>query len=355
MVLRPGSRNSVTDVDGVRVGHHHRLDEHWASGTSVVLMPAGATTAVDVRGGGPGTRETDVLAPSHLVQQAHAVVLSGGSAYGLAAADGVMRWLGERGHGFGIDDDPAHVVPIVPAAVLFDLPMSDWGHRPDAQFGYHACAAAGADTRQGNIGAGTGAVAGGVKGGVGTASVVLPGSDPLPEGGTVGAIMAVNSSGSVIDPESGLPWALNTGLGAEFALREPSAGEIASARATADQRPSRNGPVGRPLNTTIGVVATDIGMTKPECQRVAIAAQDGLARAIKPAHAMSDGDTVFAAATGTGQPLPPSDTSERIRVLDEVCAVAAEVVARAIVHAVLAAEPVGEVMSYTCRYPSARE
>ena len=142
--MKPGKHNAITDVPGVLVGHHQRLEPGWATGTTVVLVPDGAVGAVDGRGGAPGTRETDLLAPENLVQQAHAVCLSGGSAYGLAAADGVMRWLAERHHGFPVGAEPHEVVPIVPAAVLFDLPRSDWGNRPDASFGYAACAAANA-------------------------------------------------------------------------------------------------------------------------------------------------------------------------------------------------------------------
>jgi L-aminopeptidase/D-esterase-like protein len=331
-------------VGGLSVGHYQRRDEHWATGTTVVLAPEGAVAAVDVRGGGPGTRETDVLEPPHLVQRVHAVVLSGGSAFGLAAADGVMRWLSERGHGFAVGKPP-RVVPIVPAAVLFDLPMSDWGNRPDAEFGYLACAAARDDwSAEGNVGAGTGAVAGNVKGGLGTASAVLP------DGAVVAAVMAVNASGSVIDPDSGLPWAARPG---EFGLRPPDPAEVAAGREVTG-RPSRWGEGEGLLNTTIGVVATDRSLTKPECKRLAVAAHDGLARAIRPAHGMFDGDTVFAMATGTGAGLPPG-TPEWGRALDEACAAAADVVAEAIVRAVLAAESVDTVMCYTARYPSARK
>ncbi|MFR9731568.1 P1 family peptidase [Saccharopolyspora sp. MS10] len=342
-----GARDAIVDVRGVLVGHHQRCDEHWATGTSAILVPEGAAAAVDVRGGGPGTRETDVLDPTHLVPRAHAVVLSGGSAYGLAAADGAMRWLGERGHGLPVGSEPHEVVPIVPAAVLFDLPMSDWGNRPDAEFGRLACAAAGADNaEQGNVGAGTGAVAGALKGGVGTASAVFR-SAALDADVTVGALFAVNSSGSVIDPETGLPWERYPGL------RAPAPEEIAAARPRNDLaagRPGRRGTTSRPLNTTIGAVAVDLALTKAQCRRVAVAGQDGLARAIRPAHAMVDGDTVFALATGDREP-----GEGWVAVLDEVCAVAAEVVSRAIVRAVLAAEPIGEVTSYTSLYPSARE
>ncbi|GAB2661716.1 P1 family peptidase [Saccharopolyspora gloriosae] len=342
-----GVRDSIVDVAGVLVGHHQRLDEQWATGTSVVLVPRGAVAAVDVRGGGPGTRETDVLEPTHLVSQAHGVVLTGGSAYGLAAADGAMRWLAERGHGLQVGAQAHEVVPVVPAAVLFDLPMSDWGNRPDAEFGRLACEAATAhETREGNVGAGTGAVAGAVKGGIGTASAVFR-SAALGVDVTVGALFAVNSLGSVIDPETGLPWEPEPGL------RAPADAEIAAARGRHDPaagRPGRHGTASRPLNTTIGTVAVDLALTKAHCRRIAVAAHDGLARAIRPAHTMLDGDTAFVLATGDREP-----GAQWVPVLDEVCAVAARVVRRAVVRAVLAAEPVGEVTSYTRLYPSARE
>lgn len=356
----PGERNAITDVAGVLVGHHQRLDPHWATGTTAVLTPAGAAAAVDVRGGGPGTRETDVLDPTHLVQQAHGVVLSGGSAYGLAAADGAMRWLSERGHGFPVGHEPHEVVPIVPAAVLFDLPMGDWGNTPDATFGYEACLAAGSEAGQGNVGAGTGAVAGGVKGGVGTASVTLP------DGGTVGALIAVNSSGGVVDPDTGLPWAAGAELGGEFGLTAPDPAALAPGRSRLAQRPSRHGPPRsgpfsdgspRPVNTTIGVVATDLPLTKAECRRVAVAGHDGLARAIRPAHGMTDGDTVFALATGreTGRAWPAAGAPDWPAALDAVCTAAADVTARAIVHAVLAAESVADVICYTNLYGTVAE
>ncbi|GAA2357302.1 P1 family peptidase [Saccharopolyspora halophila] len=342
MRLQPGEHDALIDVGGLSVGHAQRLDEHWATGVSAVLTPGGATGAVDVRGGGPGTRETDVLVADHLVQRIHGVALTGGSAYGLAAADGVMRWLGERGHGVPVGA-PGQVVPVVPAAVIFDLPMNDWGNWPDAELGYLACENAGQDARRGNIGAGTGAVAGPVKGGIGTASGVLA------DGSTIGALVAVNSSGSPVDPDSGLPWLPVEGL------RAPDAAEVEAARAAHEVRPGRHGPIARPLNTTIGVVATDLNLSKAECRRLTVAAQDALARAVRPAHLLVDGDTMFGLATGTGAQLPePGDPGWAVR-LDEVTAAAAEVVGRAIVRGVLAAEPVAEVTSYTRLYPSAVE
>lgn len=345
---RPGERNAITDVAGVLVGHHHRLDASWATGTTAILVPDGAAAAVDVRGGGPGTRETDVLDPTHLVQRAHGVVLTGGSAYGLSAADGVTRWLGERGHGFQVGHQPHEVVPIVPAAVLFDLPMGDWGNTPDASFGRAACDAAGTGNAQGNVGAGTGAVAGAVKGGVGTASVRLE------DGTTAGALIAVNSSGAVIDPDTGLPWAASSELGGEFGLVTPEPSAVEAARASAARRPSRFGPheAPRPVNTTIGVVATDLPLDKAECHRLAVAAHDGLARAIRPAHGMTDGDTLFALATGhaSARTWPEAGEPGWVAGLDAVCVAAAEATARAIVHAVVAAGSVGGVTGYTDLY-----
>ncbi|QGK69036.1 hypothetical protein GIY23_05330 [Allosaccharopolyspora coralli] len=338
----PRSESGIVDVPGVAVGHHQRIDAHWATGTSVVLVPDGAMAAVDVRGGGPGTRETDALDPTHLVQRAHAVVLTGGSAYGLAAADGVMGWLGDRGHGLPVGADAAHVVPIVPAAVLFDVPMNDWGNRPDAEFGRLACEAAGDDRRQGNVGAGAGAVSGHVKGGIGTASVTLP------DGATVGVLVAVNSSGSPVDPDSGTPWGATVEV-----LRRPPKDEVEAGRPDGT-RPGRHGPVGRPLNTTIGVVASDRPLSKAECHRVAVAAHDGLARAVRPAHGMTDGDTFFALSTAADDAGSAAEAG-RVTALDEVCATAATLVERAIVRAVFAAEPIGDVSSYSTRYPSARE
>lgn len=348
--MRAGARGSITDVAGVLVGHHQRLDERWATGTSSVLVPGGAAAAVDVRGGAPGTRETDALEPDRLVDQVHGVVLSGGSAYGLAAADGAMRWLAERGRGMRVGAAEHEVVPVVPAAVVFDLPMSDWGNRPDAEFGYRACAAASAvECREGVVGAGTGAVAGSLKGGIGTASAVFT-SAALGAEITVGALVVVNSAGAVIDPDTGLPWEPHPGL------RAPAASEIAAGRGL-PARPGRHGPAQRPANTTIGVVATDLALSGARCRRVAVAAQDGLARAVRPAHGMTDGDVIFALATG-GVPGPAGShrlDAADVQLLDEVCGAAAEVVQQAIVRAVLAADPVGEVTSYTCLYPSARE
>ncbi|WP_073487526.1 P1 family peptidase [Streptoalloteichus hindustanus] len=334
----------MTDVPGVLVGHHHRIGAGWATGATAVLTPDGAVGGVDVRGGGPGTRETELLDPSRLVQQVHGICLAGGSAYGLAAADGVMRWLAERGHGFPVGIEPHQVVPIVPGAVLFDLPLGEWGNRPDAAFGYAACdAAADGPVAQGCVGAGAGATAGSVKGGIGTASAVLP------DGAVVGALVAVNALGEAVDRDSGLPWALGLELAGEFGLRAPSAAEVADAR-------RRLVSARQPMNTVIGVVATDVALTKAECRRVAVVAQDGLARALRPAHSVFDGDTLFALSTGRRELGSGADVyavASRAGALDAVGAAAADAVSRAVVHGVLAATSLGGVPAYRDVYPSA--
>ena len=299
-------------IPGVLVGHHHRVEPGWATGTTVVLVPAGAVGAVDGRGGAPGTRETDLLDPANLVQQVHAICLSGGSAYGLAAADGVMRWLSERSIGFQVGAQPHHVVPIVPGAVIFDLPMSEWGNRPDASFGYAACEAAAEEFALGCVGAGAGARVGSLKGGVGAATTKAGEH-------RVGALAVVNAAGEVVDRVTGLPWL-------------PALGTTAVAL------PERK-PEG--LNTTIGVVAVDAALSKAECQRLAMAAQDGLARAVRPAHSMFDGDTVFALATGAVPLAEP-----RPFALDALCAAAADVFAEAVVSGAREATSMGGVTAF---------
>jgi L-aminopeptidase/D-esterase-like protein len=318
----------ITDVAGVLVGHHHRIGEGWATGTTVVLVPHGATAAVDQRGGAPGTRETDVLEPENLVQRVHGICLSGGSAYGLAAADGVMRWLSERHHGFRVGLGPHEVVPIVPAAVIFDLPRSDWGNRPDASFGYAACEAASAGrVEEGTVGAGAGAKAGSLKGGTGTESETV-------DGFTVGALAVVNAAGEAVRYETGLPYAADHG---DFGVVWPDR------PGTPPEDPATR------LNTTIGVVAVDAALTKAECRRLAVAAQDGVARAVRPAHTMFDGDTVFALATGAKE-LPAEEASRAV-ALNALCSAAARVFARAMVRGLLAAEAAGGVPAYRDIWP----
>jgi L-aminopeptidase/D-esterase-like protein len=329
----------ITEVAGVLVGHHRRIGDGWATGTTVVLTPDGAVGGVDCRGGAPGTRETDLLDPSNLVERVHAVCLTGGSAYGLAAADGVMRWLAERGRGFRVGAQPHEVVPIVPAAVVFDLAVGEWGNRPDAGFGYLACeAAGGGPVEQGCVGAGAGAMAGALQGGVGSAATVTA------SGHTVGALVTVNAAGSAVDPATGLPWAADHEVAGEFALRKPDPGELGALGDRAGDGPAPEPP----LNTTIGVIATDTTLSKAQCRRLAGAGHDGLARALRPSHTMTDGDTLFALATGAGEPVPDH------RVLDELCVAAAVCVARSVVHGVLAATavPGSSRPAYRDRYPS---
>jgi L-aminopeptidase/D-esterase-like protein len=326
--------NTITDVAGVLVGHHERIGAGWATGTTVVLLPPGTTGAVDGRGGAPGTRETDLLVPENLVQQVDAICLSGGSAYGLAAADGVMRWLSERSRGLRVGAQEHEVVPIVPGAVLFDLPRGDWGNRPDATFGYAACEAARPSVTQGCVGAGTGAKVGSLKGGIGSASVLV-------DGFTVGALAAVNAAGEAVDFASGVPYAGDHGIAGEFGAWPHRPGVVPA------QTPTD-------LNTTIGVVATDADLTKTECRRLAVAAQDGLARAVRPAHTMFDGDTVFAVATRAA-PLVPADAPfgpvARAAALDRLCTAAAEAFARAMVHGLLSATSLAGLPAYRAVWP----
>ncbi|MFM8266478.1 MAG: P1 family peptidase [Ilumatobacteraceae bacterium] len=315
---RPASDRSpagcLTDVAGVAVGHHHRIGRGWRTGTTVVLTPLGVVAGVDVRGGGPGTRETDLLDPRATLSTVHAICLSGGSAFGLAAADGVMAVLEERGVGIAVGDPPFAVVPLVPTAVVFDLARGgDAAKRPDATFGRRAALAARPrPSAQGTIGAGTGTRCGGLSGGLGTASMRTI------DGDTVAALAVVNAIGSVIDPASGLPYECG-----DDRLRRPQRTELEILRsALATTRPA--------LNTTIGIVATDAPLTPGEVTRLAAVAHDGLARAIRPAHLSFDGDTIFSLASGTGASV---DTSRR----DHLLAAAADVFARACTNAVVRA------------------
>ena len=319
--------NSLTSLQGILVGHY--TDDRRPTGCTVVLCAQGAVAGVDVRGAAPGTRDTDALSPSNTVQEVHGVLLTGGSAYGLDAAGGVMRWLEERGHGFQVG--PA-IVPIVPAAVIFDLWVDDFSKtrpvstqnpriRPDAQAGYLACQAANSEpVQQGNVGAGAGATLGklngpdcAMKGGIGSASLCV-------HGVTVAALVVCNALGDVVDPQTGKL--------------------LAGARVSADSRDlldivkaQLNGhSISKPQagsNTTIGVVATDAVLTKPQAHRLAQVAHDGLARSIRPVHTPMDGDTLFALGTGT------SGQAADMMLLSTL---AAEVTAMAVVNAVRAAK-----------------
>lgn len=343
--MRPGPSNGLTDVAGLRVGHTGRIGGGALTGTTVVLTPAeGAVAGVDVRGAAPGTRETDLLDPRRLVQRVHAVVLSGGSAYGLAAADGVMDRLAAAGVGFAVGPDPREVVPIVPAAVVFDLGRGgDFAARPDAGFGAAAYDGAGSGpVARGVVGAGTGAVTGGLKGGVGTASAVLDG------GATVAALVVANAAGSAVDPATGELYGARFGLGsssdAEFAgLRRPDPDELAAANLASTVS-------GALRATTLAVLATDVTLDKAQCGLLAGMGADGLARAVRPVHTMLDGDTTFALST-TSRPAPD------LAGLHALLAAGADCVSRAVVHAMLAAEtvrtPAGEWLSYRDALPSA--
>ena len=316
--MTDSTADSITDVAGLSVGHD--TDPRRPTGCTVVLTPQGATAGVDVRGAAPGTRETELLSPFNAVQQVHAVLLAGGSAFGLDAAAGVMRWLEERGHGLLVG--PSRV-PIVPAAILFDLWVGDPQVRPDAAAGYRACEAASRGMpAQGNVGAGAGATVGklfggqrAMRGGIGTASITLNGT-------TVGALVAVNAVGDVIDPASGRVVA--------------GARSVDGRHLSGSMQALLGGELPVPMlagsSTTIGVLATDAVLSKAQAGKLAQMAHDGLARSINPVHTMSDGDTVFALATGT---RGASDHSVDLTWLG---ALGAEVMARAVLRAVRAAE-----------------
>jgi L-aminopeptidase/D-esterase-like protein len=316
------TNNTLTAVPGIRVGH--ATDPVGLTGCTVVLCEAGAVGGVDQRGGAPGTRETDLLRPMHLVQKAHAVLLAGGSAFGLAAADGVMRYLAERN--IGVKAGPARV-PIVPAAILFDLAVGSADVRPDAGMGYAAClAASAAAVPQGNVGAGTGCSAGKLLGaahatktGIGSAAIDLGG------GLVVAALIAVNAFGDVVDETGriivGTRPLRGEGYADTLAVLRGMAGRLALRIAGA---------------TVIGVVATNARLDKEQANKVAQMAQDGLARTIRPAHTLFDGDTLFALATG------------HVRAsVTLVGAYAAEMVAQAILAAASSAVAAGGLPSGT--------
>lgn len=306
----PPATKGLTTVVGVKVGHYTLTER--PTGCTVVLIEAGAVAGVDVRGSSPGTRETDLLNPINKIEQVHAIVLSGGSAFGLDAASGVMRYLEEKGVGF---DTRVAKVPIVPAAILFDLAVGDPKIRPTAECGYRAAMTATADqVQEGNVGAGAGATVGklagferAMKAGVGTAAITLP------DGLTVAALVAVNAVGDLIDPSTGQVVA---------GMRTEDGKGLADARTFIKTGALQKARVGQ--NTTIGVVATNAALTKAQAAKVAQMAHDGLARAIAPAHTPFDGDTIFALATGTQQGAVDLLT---------VGALAADVMAEAIVRA----------------------
>ncbi len=294
----PGNHGSITDVPGIRVGQAQRRSGGWLTGVSVVLPPPGTIGSVDVRGGGPGTHETDALDPTTMVATVDAVVLTGGSAYGLAAAGGVQKWCEENGRGFVV---PGGVVPVVPAAAIFDLGRGgDFSARPTAAMGYEAVLAAaraseGADVERGNAGAGTGAAlgAGTFKGGVGSASVRLTGENSHI---VVGALAVVNAAG--------IPW-------------QPGAAAT---------------KLGEGLNTTLAVVASNAMLTVAEAKRTATAAHAGMARALNPVHTLADGDTIFVLSTGADTLIPNAEVP--LAALIELQCAGAEAVRLAILDGV---------------------
>lgn len=313
--------DSITDVQGVSVGHSQNAEA--ATGCTVILFEDGAVTGADVRGGGPGTRETDALNPINFVNEAHGIYLGGGSAYGLEGAAGVMEYLEERKKGLDVG---VGVVPIVPGAVLFDLPVARSDIRPDKAMGYRACInAVSPNVEMGNVGAGTGATVGKpagadymMKGGLGTASFITGNL-------IIGALVAVNCFGDIIDPVTGMQIA---GTLAED--KRSFAGSVrVLSKAHQEGSPVFSG------NTTLGVVATNARLTKAQATKVAQMAHDGFARTINPIHTMYDGDTIFCAATG-----------EVETDLTTVGSLAAEVTARAVVRAVMAADSAYGIPGY---------
>ena len=319
------THRGLTAVSGLKVGHHTL--ETRPTGCTVILAEAGAVAGVDVRGSAPGTRETDLLNPVNLVQQVHAIVLSGGSAFGLATADGTIKYLEEQRVGFQFG---ASVVPIVPAAVLFDLSVGDGRIRPGPDCGYAAAKAATTDpVVEGNVGAGAGATVGkllradrGMKGGLGSAAIELPG------GLVVAALVAVNAAGNIVDPSTG---------------HVIAGGRTEDGRSIADLRTLLRSSVRSPEraleNTTLGVVATNATLTKAQATKLAQMAHDGYARAIYPSHLTVDGDAIFALATGTH-----SGTAD----MNQLGTLAADAVSDAIVRAVRAATSIPG-------YPAARD
>ncbi|MDZ4370889.1 MAG: P1 family peptidase [Phenylobacterium sp.] len=318
----PGPRNRITDVPGLRVGQAE--DARARTGVTVILPDDRAVCAVDVRGGAPGTRETDALAPENLVEAVDAVVLSGGSVYGLASADGVVAWLGARGRGYGLIPGVPKS-PVVPGAILFDMANGGdkgWGETPPfRELGRAAVAAADLDFGLGTAGAGYGAMAGGLKGGTGSASVVTG------DGYTVGAVVAVNCWGSVVAPGGRTFWATPYELGEEFGGLGPAGLHAGPDDWGLAKRPAD----GR--NTTIACVATDAVLTPAQAKRFAIMAQDGFARAIRPVHAPFDGDVVFALSTGRRPLADPADYT-----VARLGALAADTLARAVARGVFEAK-----------------
>lgn len=331
-MIHPGPRNLITDIEGIRVGNAH--DVAARTGTTVVLPDRRVVAAVDVRGGAPGTRETDALDPTGLVDAIDALVLSGGSVFGLDAASGVVGWLAAQGRGYPVGDAR---VPIVPAAILFDLGNGGekgWGEMPPYRgLGAKACASAALDFRLGNQGAGFGAKAGGLKGGLGSASVI--------DGETglgVGALIAANPVGAPVMPGQDCLWAWMLEMDGELGGQSPPSGPVPP---TIDLPAFEDDAAQPGANTVIGVVATDAELTRAEARRVAMAAQDGIARAVRPSHTPFDGDTLFVLATASKALQGP-----RPAALARLCAMAADTVARALARGVFMADTLADRPGY---------
>ena len=334
-MIKTGKQNLITDVPGIQVGNAQ--DELIRTGVTVILPDEPAVASADIRGGGPGTRETEALNSDCLVDVVHGIVLSGGSAYGLDAAGGVMASLREQKIGFNLGDA---IIPIVPSAILFDLLNGgdkDWGVKPPYfDLGFKAAQAIGKGFDLGNIGAGYGAIAGGLKGGLGSASFVFSeGESKI----SVGAIAAVNSMGSLTMPGSKTMWAFPYEQNDELG-KQP----MPEKNAKIDMDFSFELPLGK--NTTLVTVATDAVLSKPQARRVAIMAQDGLARAIRPIHSPFDGDCVFVLSTGK------CELSDPVVGVSKLGMLAADCVARAISRGVYLAETMGDLESYRDRYGS---
>jgi L-aminopeptidase/D-esterase-like protein len=327
------SRQNERVIEGFEIGHHTADSDGWLTGTTVVVAREGAVGGVDVRGGGPGTRETDLLQPMTLVERVHAVVLTGGSAYGLAAADGVMEGLEAAGIGFPAGLEPHQVVPIVPAAVLFDLGRGGvFGNRPTSDFGELALAAASDQPATGCVGAGTGAVCGGIKAGFGYAE------KQLATGVSVAAGVVVNAVGSAVDATTGRLWADHM-----QSLATPTQTDREALADAYAETPA-------PLATTIGVVLTDAILSKAQASKLAAVAHDGMARAIRPIHSMVDGDTVFCLASDR-RPVA-EDPMRALFAFNTLLAAAADVFTDACLDAMLAATSRGSWKSYSDLAPS---
>ena len=326
-MFRPGASNLITDITGLTAGH--ATDESACSGATVLICDEGWTAGVDVRGGGPGTRETDALAPENLVGLVHAIVFAGGSVFGLAAADGVTALLSTKDIGLHLrPNTPA--IPIVPAAVLHDLSndgAKDWGVSPPyRELGIEAARVAGVEFALGAIGAGRGAMAGLIKGGIGSCSIEIG------DGLIVGALVALNSVGSVLMPDGRTYWAWALELNDEFGGNGPPLRPMDAGDPAPDE--SRLRVIGRlqaGVNTTLGVVASNADLTVSECKRVAMMAQDGIARAVRPAHTPFDGDTIFAVASSEHR---LDQSAMRAAQIARIGSAAADCMARAICRAV---------------------